>query len=163
MLLPLAGLTAAVLLVAVLCLARTRLVLARVEGRSMEPTLLAGERVLVWKRSPRGGMPDRVVVVRRPRDLRSFFAELGVAAAGPGRGGRADDGSGGLLIKRVARVAGERTLECGVAVPEGHLYLLGDNPEQSYDSRSFGYVPPQDVLGVVVVRITREGRWKRVE
>lgn len=45
------------------------------------------------------------------------------------------------LIKRVAAVD-ER----------GRCLLQGDNPAESTDSRSFGYIPPDDILGRVVSR-----------
>ena len=40
------------------------------------------------------------------------------------------------IIKRVASVE-----------KDGRLYLLGDNPTSSTDSRSFGLVPPANILG----------------
>jgi signal peptidase I len=33
-------------------------------------------------------------------------------------------------------------------VPAGNYLLLGDNAADSNDSRSFGYVPAADILGV---------------
>jgi len=32
-------------------------------------------------------------------------------------------------------------------VPEGHLLVLGDNRNASNDSRSFGMVPYEDIIG----------------
>jgi len=36
--------------------------------------------------------------------------------------------------------------------PDGRLYLSGDNPEDSTDSRTFGSISKLDVLGKVVAR-----------
>ena len=40
-----------------------------------------------------------------------------------------------------------------VIVPEGTIYVMGDNREQSKDSRSFGCIPCERVNGYVVCRI----------
>ena len=37
--------------------------------------------------------------------------------------------------------------------PDGRLYLAGDNPSESSDSRSFGTVSSADLLGKVVARL----------
>lgn len=38
-------------------------------------------------------------------------------------------------------------------VPEGELFVLGDNKEESYDSRWFGTIPCKDVIGRVLIHI----------
>lgn len=38
-------------------------------------------------------------------------------------------------------------LDCGTTVPEGHVFVLGDNRLDSEDSRSFGSVPMEDIVG----------------
>ena len=51
---------------------------------------------------------------------------------------------GRAVIKRVAQVS-----------PDGAYLLLGDNADQSTDSRSFGPVAPSELLGVVTRRFFR--------
>jgi signal peptidase I len=34
-----------------------------------------------------------------------------------------------------------------VVIPEGHVFVLGDNRDHSHDSRFWGTVPIKDILG----------------
>ena len=114
------GAACAALLGAALTAARHWLTLVTVTGRSMEPTLRASTRVLLLRTS-RIRVGD-VVVARIPeRKL--------------------------LLIKRVTALALDH--DPG-GVPPGHVYLEGDNPAESWDSRQLGPVPRTQVLGRVV-------------
>lgn len=36
------------------------------------------------------------------------------------------------------------------AIKEGHIYVVGDNPAQSTDSRQFGWLPSKVIIGVLV-------------
>jgi signal peptidase I len=115
-----------------------RLVRVTVSGTSMLPTLRPGDRVLVRRVPVWRVRRDDLVVVRKPRDP-----------------------AGAWMIKRVVAVPGNpvprhevpvlRTYP-GDVVPPGRLVVLGDNPADSYDSRAFGYVRGEAVLGVVVRR-----------
>ncbi|HXV76359.1 MAG TPA: nickel-type superoxide dismutase maturation protease [Candidatus Polarisedimenticolaceae bacterium] len=92
---------------------------AVVAGRSMEPSLRDGDRVIVdlWtydRRPPRVG---EVVLISAPET------------------------DGAWIVKRVAR-RGAR----------GELWLLGDNPRSSLDSRQWGWLPADRVVGRVVFR-----------
>jgi signal peptidase I len=44
-----------------------------------------------------------------------------------------------------------------ITVPDGYLYLLGDNHAGSYDSRGFGPIPMSDVVGHVRTTIPSPG------
>jgi signal peptidase I len=111
-----------------------------VDGRSMLPTLNPGQRVVVSKAYWLVGNIRKkdIVVIHDPT-------------------------SSGYVIKRVFRLGGEKVpvdkwpeshrLEQGeYIVPEGDLFVLGDNIGQSEDSRKYGPVPLNRVIGKVVVR-----------
>jgi hypothetical protein len=64
-----------------------------------------------------------------------------------------------LLIKRVVALAGEQIPEkywtslvymMGGRVPEGHIFVVGDNLERSEDSRQLGAIPLSYVQGKIV-------------
>ncbi|MFG2103902.1 S26 family signal peptidase [Micromonospora echinaurantiaca] len=136
--------------------ARRHLLLVSVVGRSMEPTLRAGDRVLARRVPVERVRPGDVVVVAAP------------AAMTAGHPGRPGDAGPGLLIKRAYAVPGDPVpvdrvplLRGGAdpVVPPGRLVVLGDNPPHSYDSRECGYIPAADLLGVVVrPRLPRQRR-----
>lgn len=112
-----------------------------VSGDSMSPALSDGDRVLV-RRLPLSRLTVGDVVVARmpgiPRDYR------------PGPRDRL------WLIKRVAALPGDpipQPVSAAVGqderVPPGHLILLSDNVDGTVDSRQFGYVAEDLILGAV--------------
>lgn len=148
---------------------------------SMIPTIEVDDRVMVSKLSYRFGEVERsdIVVFRNPyagdRDesipeavVRNVLEALGIRTAAT------DD-----LIKRVVAIEGdvleirdnqvhingepisEPYLADGSVMPDfevgpipaGHVFVMGDNRSQSSDSRVFGPIPLDDVVGEAVFRI----------
>jgi signal peptidase I len=140
---------------------RCRIAIVAVTGQSMEPTLTAGDRVLVRRAGLRSVRAGQIVVIEQPR------GRDGGWAAAP----RGHDLSRDWMIKRVAAIPGDplpgelldtlsrldvrSPLSSDTNVPRGKLVVLGDNPEMSMDSRYLGYVPGDRLLGVVIRALPR--------
>lgn len=65
------------------------------------------------------------------------------------------------VIKRVAGVESDiinLDANSALTVPPGHLFVLGDNPARSTDSRSHGPVPTTSVVGVARIRYRKGSR-----
>lgn len=137
----------------------------RVDGSSMEPVLMDEDRVLVTKGydAPRHGdivsatVPDEsgepVGVIKRVVALAGDTVEI----------------IGDHAYVNGVRVPGGATTADGdmripaFRMPEGYVYLLGDNRAVSYDSRIVGPVPVEDVAGTVVAIIAPIDRFSIIE
>jgi signal peptidase I len=126
-----------------------------VDGTSMEPSLVDGERLIVSKLSYHLGQPARgdVVVFRFPGDRHQRFIKRVVGL--PGETVSIRDGK--VLVDgrplAEAYLADATFGEYGpVRVPRGRLFLLGDNRANSRDSRypEVGLVAYADLVGKAV-------------
>jgi signal peptidase I len=137
-----------------------RFVVINVDGQSMRPTLYPGDRVLVRRRPLRRIRAGDIVVVAntKPRQTgRQTGPHPGAAARGsPNLYGHT------WMIKRAAAMPGDPvpasmaatvSASPGTPVPDGRLLVLGDNTAGSIDSRHYGYLSGDGVLGVVVRRL----------
>lgn len=140
-----------------------------VPSSSMEGTLLAGDYVLVNKlgHSIQRTRIGDVVLFRPPAGVMAgvqrddlLFVKRCIATGGDTvafvRGSIA-------VNRRLLLLPGTAALwknsEGGFAeqegrsivVPDGHLFLLGDNPSESYDSRAWGCIPERDVVGAAAL------------
>ncbi|MGE5507092.1 MAG: signal peptidase I [Chitinophagales bacterium] len=126
-----------------------------VDGTSMEPSLHAGERVVVSKLAYRTAAPRRgdVVVFRFPADRRMRFIKRVIGL--PGESVAIRDGkvlvNGHPLVEPylVDETLGDFPPE---KVPAGHYFVLGDNRPNSRDSRypEVGMVPARNLVGKAV-------------
>lgn len=128
--------------------------LVRVDAGSMQPTLSSGDLLLVDHGVDGLGRMD-VVAASNPHTGEPIIKRV---VGLPGDQVGIEDG---VLV-----VDGEPQCESGidpdvldgvffgpVTVPDGTVFLLGDARGESIDSRSFGPVDLDDVVGVVQVRI----------
>lgn len=127
---------------------------------SMSPTLKVGDSVLALKFAYRFTEPQRgdLAVFSDPEGELTIKRVIGL----PGDTVAVWDG--------VLRVNGEPQREPYVnyrltdstffgpeKVRAGHVFLMGDNRSNSRDSRNFGLVPEEDLLGRVILRVAPVG------
>ena len=141
---PVAAVAALGLLVGGVYAVRRRLLLIDVVGDSMSPTFADGDRLLV-RRTRRFRVGD-VVIAHHQIGGRRTVAKGSLATS--------------WLVKRLAAMAGD-AVPASVAeavgadqriVPPGAVVLLGTHAE-SADSRMWGFVPVEDLAGVVIGRL----------
>lgn len=157
----------------------------QVDGQSMETTLSHNDRLLVWK-VPKSWsritgnpyIPKRGdVVIFAEKELGSFGQDSSKqlvkrVIALPGERVTVKDGKVYVYNKEnpegfvpddtlpYGEAIQETIGEKDVTVPEGSLYVLGDNRANSLDSRSFGPIDANDIVGKLVMRVWPLGSTK---
>ena len=128
-----------------------------VDGPSMSPTLRSGERLLVDKLTYRFRDPvhGEIVVFRYPRDPSHYFIKRVIGVPGDQVAIR----SGQVYVNGVRLEEGyldSPTLGADRVynVPPGSYFVLGDNRNNSQDSRSpfVGFVPRSHIVGRAFLR-----------
>lgn len=150
----------------------------QVDGPSMETTLSNSDRLLVWK-VPRTWaritghdyIPKRGdVIIFTERDLSEFGSDAGKQLIKrviglPGERVVVKDNTVKVYNKEHPNgFSPDKTLPYGkairdtngsseVTVPKDRVFVMGDNRTNSLDSRSFGPVAANDIVGKLVMRI----------
>jgi len=144
----------------------------KIPSGSMKPTLEIGDHILVNKFSYGVKLPylrNTIIPVGRPQrgDIAVFiypedkskdFIKRVIAVGGDTVeirdkklyvNGEAVDDPHGVHVEDVIypRAIQRRDNFGPVKVPEGTLFVMGDNRDQSYDSRFWGFVKLEDVIG----------------
>jgi signal peptidase I len=129
----------------------------RVQGTSMQPLLLDGERIIVNKLVYRFGGVERgdVVVFHFPRDPSVSFIKRVVGLPGDV-----------VELRQGVLYVNQRPVAEGYLAPEfkdgdtyppqevdqGYYYVLGDHRNSSNDSRTWGLVPERYIYGRALFR-----------
>jgi signal peptidase I len=178
---------AAIIAVVLALFIRTFVVQAfKIPSGSMEPTLLVGDHILVNKfiygikipfirktlipiSDPKRG---DVIVFIYPVDQSKDFIKRVIGLPGDRietngnkiyingklyddrHGFYADQGKGSIRLLAESHFG-------PVTVPAGHLFVMGDNRDHSYDSRYWGFVPLNYVKGEAFIIYWSWPHWKR--
>jgi signal peptidase I len=122
----------------------------QVSGLSMEPRVSSGEYVLINTVAYRFAIPKRgeIVAFRHDGDTPEVYIKRIVGV--PGDRIRLDRGvvylNGALLDEPYVRYRDARSFG-EITVPSGSYYVLGDNRANSDDSRFFGPVAQEQLIG----------------
>jgi signal peptidase I len=138
---------------------------------SMTPTLLTHDYVMVNKTRTTRARGEVIAFEHDVRGHRQLFVFRVIALPGDHvavRGGRAVV-NGATVDEPYAALPGAPTADFEtVTVPGGQLFVMGDNRRLVVDSRAWGFVPEQDVIGRVnLVYFSQEPytgaiRWERI-
>jgi signal peptidase I len=124
--------------------------LPQVSGLSMDPYIRSGEYVLINTFAYRIGTPHRgdIVAFRHDGDARAVFIKRVIGL--PGDRISIDRGrvyrNGSMLAEPYVQHDDGRTF-AEVIVPNASVYVLGDNRAESEDSRIFGPVSDDRLIG----------------
>lgn len=141
---------------------------ATVSGRSMQPTLNGGDMLMVTAFDNTHESGD-IVVITQPNAFNEPIIKRIIAVGGQTvdidfeRGivyvdGVAENGNYTLAAPTYEK----EDFDGPITVPEGYLFVMGDNRNDSTDSRSnaVGLIDERYVYGTVLGRISPFGSWK---
>jgi signal peptidase I len=122
---------------------------------SMEPTLQINDRILVDKLSYRFHPPQRgdILVFYPPFSRTKAYIKRLIAVGGD----RVTVHNGQVIVNDIPQkedyIAEAPAYEMPeVTVPNGYLWMMGDNRNNSNDSHVWGFLPVENVIGRAVIR-----------
>ncbi len=126
-----------------------------VEGASMEPNFYDKEYLIINEISYRFDQPQRgeVVIFKSPTDDRVYYIKRVIALPGEAiemRAGQVYINNQELKESYIAKFSNDDYAQ--VTLKEDQYYLLGDNRTNSHDSRKFGPVAQERIIGKVWLR-----------
>ena len=128
--------------------------LSMVSGPSMEPTLHDGETVIIRKAVANQYYHRGDIAVIAPSKQADTYLIKRIIAIG-GDTVTIQDGKVFVNGKAVNEVYLTQDIftegnEEEISVPQGSIYLLGDNREESVDSRELGLFSQDDIFGIIL-------------
>ena len=137
----------------------------RVDGFSMVPTLQDGEYVLVNRLAYRNSIPERGDIIVFVSPQASSLDLIKRVIGRPGDKIRISDGAvqvnGQVLDEPYIAAAPIYNGEWDV--PEGNLFVLGDNRNDSSDSHAWGLLPIENVIGKAILIYWPIPEWTLIE
>lgn len=134
----------------------------RVDGFSMRPTLQDGEYILVNKLAYKTGEPHRgdIVVFIFPVDPQEDLIKRVIGL--PGETVAIHNGTVSVNGIQLAEpyIASPPAYNDEWIVPEGQLFVLGDNRNDSRDSHQWGFLPIENVIGRAVLIYWPPEEWQ---
>jgi signal peptidase I len=133
---------------------------------SMQPTIDPGDRIIVnclvyHFREPR---PGEIVIIHDPLDDKKDIIKRVIAL-----GGDTVESADGVLNVNGAVVEEPYVVNKDVVkgqarfvIPQGYIYVMGDNRPVSGDSRDFGPVAEDQIIGKVICVMWPIGHWRRL-
>jgi signal peptidase I len=126
----------------------------KVEGFSMEPTLQDGQYLLINKIGMHFQQPQRgdIIVFRYPLDPSKSFVKRVIGVPGDTVEVRNQQTivNGHVLVEPYIKNP-ESGFFPPTIVPPNEYFVLGDNRNNSSDSRSWGMLPANDIIGLAWV------------
>lgn len=134
----------------------------KVSGRSMDPNYQDGEYYIVHKSAYQSDLPKRgdVITFHPPRDPKQSFISRVIGL--PGDRIKIENGEvfiNGQRLKEPYLASGTRTDTRGymveaeeINIPENSYFVMGDNRSYSSDSREYGFVSKEGIIGKVWFR-----------
>jgi signal peptidase I len=139
-----------------------------VRGASMEPNFKDGEYLVVDELSYRFQEPKRgdVIVFRYPNDPRQFFIKRIIGLPGEAvsvQGGEVHIQEKGSSEDKILKEpylddSVHTFADTSVTLKEGEFFVLGDNRPSSSDSRVWGTLPENYLVGKAIVRLLPPSR-----
>ena len=137
----------------------------RVDGFRMNPTLQDGEYILVNRLAYKIGNPVRgdIVVFSFPMDPRQDLIKRVIGL--PGESISVQDGK--VMINGIPLeepyIAAPPIYNGTWEVPEGQLFVLGDNRNESKDSHEWGLLPMENVVGRAILIYWPPPEWQVID
>ncbi len=129
-----------------------------VSGASMEPNFKNGNYLIVDLVSYHlGGLKaGDVVIFKYPGDLSTYYIKRVIALPGDTvkfSGGKTYVNGKELDEEYLPKTTDTESVKREFVLQKDEYFVMGDNRGASYDSRSWGPLPKEDVIGIVKVRV----------
>lgn len=129
--------------------ARAAVHIYSIPSRSMAPTLEVGDQIVVTRYMRTEPERGEVIVFRSPLAADELMVKRVIGVPGDvvdSRLGRVRVGGHTLAEPYVLRAAATGAIEAQI-IPADSYYVLGDNRDDSLDSRAWGYVSRERIVG----------------